>query len=125
MKAELRSLQNRRRELTKELELLNEEEEVLLAKTRVLEGMLDIQRKIEKSEQFEKAREKLKTLEDFVEKEDWSKDFDFRAQMVSLISRGNQLAATVGTSISRNDLKLNRVRLKRNFIFSWSYKKLP
>lgn len=115
MKVELKSLQNRRKELTKELKLLSEKEEVLLAKTRVLEGMLKIRRKTEKPEQFEKAQEKLKALEDFVEKKNWSKDFDLRAQ----------LATTGRASISRNGSKLNRVRLKRNAIFSWSYKKLP
>ncbi|MDH5449122.1 MAG: hypothetical protein OEX01_09020 [Candidatus Bathyarchaeota archaeon] len=125
MKVELKSLQNRRKELTKELKLLSEKEEVLLAKTRVLKGMLKIRRKTEKPKQFEKAREKLEALEGFVEKKNWSKDFDFRAHLVTPIPRGNRLVTTGGTSISRNDSKLNRVRLKRNATFSWSYKKLP
>jgi len=125
MKAELRNLQNRRKKLTKELNLLNEKEEVLLAKTRMLEGMLNIRRKIEKSQQFEKAREKLKVLEDFVEKRDWSKDFDFSAQLVTQVSRGNRLLTIGENSISMNGSKLNRVRLKGNATFSWSYKKLP
>ena len=125
MKVELKSLQNRRKELTKELKLLSEKEEVLLAKTRVLKGMLKIRRKTEKPKQFKKAQKKLKALEDFVEKNNWSKDFDLRTQLITPIPHENQLATTHGTSISRNDSKLNRVRLKRNATFSWSYKKLP
>lgn len=125
MKVELKHLQNRRKELTKELKLLNEKEKVLLAKTRLLEGLLEIRKKIEKPEQFGKAREKLKALEDFVEKKDWSRNFDLKTQLMTTISRGNQLTAAGGNSTSRNSSRLNLVRLKRNVTFSWSYKKLP
>ena len=124
MKKELKSLRKRRKELTKKMKLLDEKEEILLAKARVLEGMLKFRRKT-KPEQFERAREKLKALEDLVEKENWSKDFDLGTQLMTPILRGDQLARTGETSISRNESKIHRVRLKRNAIFSWSYKKLP
>jgi hypothetical protein len=125
MKAEFKNLQNRRIKLTKELKLLNEKEEVLLAKMHVLEGMLKIRRKMEKREQFEKAQEKLKALEDSIEKKNWSKNFDLKTQILTQISSINEVAATSGPLKLRNGSKLNRVRLKRNIVFSWSYEKLP
>jgi hypothetical protein len=125
MKAEFKNLQNRRIKLTKELKLLNEKEEVLLAKMHALEGMLKIRRKMEKREQFEKAQEKLKALEDSIEKKNWSKNFDLKTQILTQISSINEVAATSGPLKLRNGSKLNRVRLKRNIVFSWSYEKLP
>ena len=124
MKAELKSLRNRRKKLTQELKLLDKKEEVLLSRTTLLEGRLESRWKMEKSGQFERAREKLEALEDLAEKSGGLKDVDLRTQLKTLVPRGNQPAATEGISNQRNGPKLNRVRVKSNATFSWSYTKL-
>jgi len=118
MNAELMSLKDRRNDLTKELALLSEREEVLRAKTHVLAKMLD-NRSIGTPKQAAKRQEGLETAEGFVEERDRTEEVDRRTPPVTPDPHRNQLS-------SINDSKLTQVRLKKkNAIFSWRYTRLP
>jgi hypothetical protein len=82
-----------------------------------------MRRKTEKPRQFDKARAQLQALEDLVDHEDWVDGPDL-AKLLLLGSRGTGRPGTGRTLMSQKDPPLNRVRLKRNMVFSWSYEKL-
>jgi AAA+ superfamily predicted ATPase len=81
-------------------------------------------RKTEKPRQFDKARAQLQALEDLVDHTDWSDGPDL-ANLLLRGSRGTGRTGTDRTLMAQKDPPLNRVRLKRNMVFSWSYEKLP
>jgi len=117
MNAELMHLKDRRKDLTKELDLLSEREEVLRAKTHVLEKLLRTQG-IGTPKQAVKGQKWLETAEGMAEGRNWTENANLRTQLVMPDPRGSQLLPASGS-------KLFRVRLKKNAIFSWRYTKLP
>jgi hypothetical protein len=83
-----------------------------------------MRRKTGELRQFDKARAQLQALEDLVDHKDWSDGPDL-AELLLRGSRGTGRPGTGRTLMSQKDPPLNRVRLKRNMVFSWSYEELP
>lgn len=111
MSPALQELQMKKIRLENELQALNEKERVLMDKIRLLETVSSLEVKLRKLK--ENGNESSKYPKDPNKAQVWPQ-------------KPKQNKSTAGTVLtSESGSKLNRVRLKGNAVFSWSYQKLP
>ncbi len=111
MSPALQELQMKKIRLENELQALNEKERVLMEKIRLLETVSSLEVKLRKLK--ENSNESSKYPKDPNKAQVWAQK----------PKQNKSIAGTVLTSESAS--KLNRVHLKGNAVFSWSYQKLP
>lgn len=131
MSLELEERQSRKSELEKELQTLNEIEEFLGKKMKILEEKLAVHRLKRKLEmnrdglkQFVGARTKLKGLEERLNLKEHSRGYsEVSVQPTALLQ--NEIPVRETLMPECDSTLENRVHLSGNVIFSWSYQKLP